>query len=232
MSPLNATALHPAVLAGCARAVVIEADAQGAFTLRRGDGVVYRGARAVLGLPTAPRVGDGVLVVAAAVDDARVEPWIVALTSALREAPPPPAMTVDRDPLTRETVVRFAPGAVTLEADGDLRLRAARAVDVAAKTLRAKADVAELESERAKVVAGRIETVADYARAAVGHVETRATRVVLRATDVFQEIESLAQTHAGRVRTVARDAVVLAARRVLARGDEDVKLKGSKIHIG
>ncbi len=63
-------------------------------------------------------------------------------------------------------------------------------------------------------------------------LETRATRVVTRAKNLYQQVEELAQTQAGRLRLVADGAFHLHARRALVKADEDVKLRGEKIHLG
>lgn len=113
---------------------------------------------------------------------------------------------VERRPDGRGAIVRAPDGDLELRADrGDVRIRAAGAVHVDAPVgVRVAAEV----------------------------IEATAVRAVVRARDLYQEVDDLVQTRAGRVRTLVRGAWHLFARRAIAKADDDVKLKGEKIHLG
>jgi hypothetical protein len=56
--------------------------------------------------------------------------------------------------------------------------------------------------------------------------------VVERVKNAYREVEELAQTRAGRVRVVARAAMHLISGRTVIKAEQDVKVKGEKIHLG
>lgn len=101
-----------------------------------------------------------------------------------------------------------------------------------AKTLGMQALRAAITSDELALAARSLRTVAKVAVQSVGVLETRAERVVERAKNVYRDVEELAQTRAGRVRVVARETLHAIGRRAVLRGDEDVKIKGEKIHLG
>lgn len=110
-------------------------------------------------------------------------------------------------------------GQVTLESRGGLSICAPQG------TLR-------LEAARLEVDAEQIELRARQMRQRVGLLETRARRIVERATDVYREAEELAQIKARDIRQVATDTLRMLGQRVRVKAAEDVKLKGEQIHLG
>jgi len=214
---------------GCALATVLSAEQGGSLTLclPGGDVVV---ARPVLGLPVAPRAGDAVLCAPALVDGGRTEHFVVAVVATLH--PARASVSVTHDPATRRSVVRLPRGSVRFEADGDLELAATQTVRVEGARIEARARDADVTVDRGTLRARRWETVAALAVQTVDVLETRADRVVTRAKNLYQQVEELAQTQAGRVRVVAEGALHLHARRALLKAEEDVKLRGNKIHLG
>jgi hypothetical protein len=224
-----AKVLDPVGSAGCVRGIV-RAASEGALVVELADGCAVD-ARVVLGLPVAPRAGDVVLCVCARVESGRAEHYVLAVVSALRAAPEPDrALTVEHD--DGRSVVRLPRGHVRFEADGDLELASTGTVRVEGARIEARAHDADVTLDRAVLRARRWESVIARASQTFEVLETRASRIVQRAKDVFHEVEDLAQTHAGRVRVVADDAVHVHARRALIKADEDVKLRGEKIHLG
>jgi hypothetical protein len=214
---------------GCARATVLSAADDGALTLclPAGDVVV---ARPVLGLPVAPQAGDAVLCAPALGAEGRTEHYVVAVIATLR--PAEASLRVTHDAANRRSVVQLPPGSVRFEAEGDLEFSATKTVRVEGARIEAKAGDADVTVDRGTLRARRWETVAAVAVQTVDVLETRATRVVTRAKNLYQQVEELAQTQAGRLRLVADGAFHLHARRVLVKAEEDVKLRGEKIHLG
>ncbi|MFO0629681.1 MAG: DUF3540 domain-containing protein [Polyangiales bacterium] len=215
-------------LAGCVRATVLSVE-EGVYSLCLATGEPAR-AKAVLGLPVLPAPGDAVLCIPAAVGGGRCEHVVLGVLE--RGVDASDAVVVSHDPASGRSVVRLPRGAVRFEAAGDLELAAAATVRLEGAHIEASARSAAVRVDRAEVHARRWELFAEIARQSAEVIETRATRVVTRAKDLFAQIEELAQTQAGRVRVVARDAVHTHARRVLLKADEDVKLRGEKIHLG
>ena len=61
--------------------------------------------------------------------------------------------------------------------------------------------------------------------------KAEAQRIVERSKDVYRDVEGLAQTRAGRMRHVIESTFHLLSARAVVKAEEDLKLKGSKIHI-
>ena len=59
----------------------------------------------------------------------------------------------------------------------------------------------------------------------------QARRIVERAKATYRDAEDLAQTRAGRVRTVVETTFHVLAGTAIVKAEEDVKLKGKKIHL-
>lgn len=112
-----------------------------------------------------------------------------------------------------------ATGRIVLESTGDLALRAT-------------GGSVTVQAERFCVDATTIDLRARRMRQRVGILETRAKRILERATDVYREAEELAQLRAKDIRFVATDTLRSLAARVRVKAREDVKLKGEQIHLG
>ena len=100
--------------------------------------------------------------------------------------------------------LRAPAGSIELAAGHDVRIRARR-------RLRA-------EGEEVKLVATRLETVAD--------------RIFEKARDVYRRVESLHQLEAGRARTLVRGAFYLLGKRTYLEGEEAVKIDAERIDLG
>lgn len=120
------------------------------------------------------------------------------------------------------------PGAATttrMELTPERATLTAAALDV--RTVRAEVTV-----DDGRVMARTLSTVVETSRVVAGVIDTTVTRAVTRAQNVFQEVEELAQMQAGRMRTLVRGTYHLFGRRAVVKADEDVKIKGDKIHLG
>jgi hypothetical protein len=138
------------------------------------------------------------------------------------------AVTARRS-VTLKTEPEKVPGVETGRAEVTLLRDELR---LGAKTFGLQALRAAITSDELAFAARSLRTVAKVALQSVGVLETRAERVVERAKNVYRDVEELAQTRAGRVRLIARETLHAAGRRAVLRGDEDVKIKGEKIHLG
>jgi len=108
----------------------------------------------------------------------------------------------------------------------------ARGTAVATHRLDARAQVAELNVGEGRVVARSLHTAVEHARQVAGVVELEANRVIERAKNVYREVEDLAQTRAGRIRVVALNTFHLLGKRTFLKAEEDMKIRGEKIHLG
>lgn len=103
---------------------------------------------------------------------------------------------------------------------------------VTAGAIEAKASRVAVHTEDAKVVARTLSTAVETSRVVAAVIETTAERVVTRAKNVFEEVEELSQTQAGRMRTLVRGALHVFSKRAVLKADDDVKIKGERIHLG
>ncbi len=108
----------------------------------------------------------------------------------------------------------------------------ARGAAVATHRLDARAQVAELNVGEGRVVARSLHTAVEHARQVAGVVELQANRVIERAKNAYREVEDLAQTRAGRIRVVALNTFHLLGKRTYLKAEEDMKIRGEKIHLG
>ncbi|HBQ13370.1 MAG TPA: hypothetical protein DEF51_20250 [Myxococcales bacterium] len=117
-------------------------------------------------------------------------------------------------------LVRYdaASGTLSFEGEAKVRLHASR-LELTA-------------TEAVTLEAPRIEARAQTASWSVGRWEVEAARVRERAGDVYREVRGLAQTKAGRVRTVAEKTLEMFGRRASFKADEDVVVDGKRVLLG
>lgn len=70
------------------------------------------------------------------------------------------------------------------------------------------------------------------ARLTLDRLEITASDIVQKAASLFQSVEDLFQTTAGRIRTLVDGTCHLKTRKLFLKAGEDVKIKGEKIHLG
>lgn len=96
------------------------------------------------------------------------------------------------------------PGDVVLRAGGRLRLSGGEAVEIEAPDIRLRAD----------------------------RIETTARAVFERVVDAYRWARGVAQTTAGRVRTLVSGTSSLQAERIVESATKDVRIDGERINIG
>lgn len=74
--------------------------------------------------------------------------------------------------------------------------------------------------------------VLERSKAFVGKIETVATRILERATNVYRQVDELEQTKAGRVRTLVKDTYQLNSKTCYIKSEKNVNIDGEKIHLG
>jgi hypothetical protein len=79
---------------------------------------------------------------------------------------------------------------------------------------------------------GKIALRAREIECEAGRFELRAERIFEHARDVYREVEGLLQTRAERVRTLARGAYQLFAKRVNVAAEEDAAVDGKRVLLG
>jgi hypothetical protein len=126
-------------------------------------------------------------------------------------------------------------GGATAEVDGErLVVRDARGAIVVVYD--AERGTAEIVAPGGDLVlsapAGKIALRAAEIVCEAGRYELNAERVLVRARDVYREIEGLLHTRADRVRTLARDAYQLFAKRLNMAAEEDASVDGKRVLLG
>ncbi len=106
-----------------------------------------------------------------------------------------------------------------------------RAIEVASRVLGASVSSAVLDVGEGLVRAKVMQTEGGTLRQSFERIETNAGHLFERARETYREVETLAQTRAGRLRVIARDTVHLLSKHTLVKADEDVKIKGEKIYL-
>jgi hypothetical protein len=141
---------------------------------------------------------------------------------------------------------------VAIEAARDVTHSAGRRVDLQAgggedgpqvrvepHAVAVKADRLSTHSRHGTFVAGQvtviaraIETTAREIATNADRVELDATRLIEKTRDVFRDAVDLAQTRAGRVRTIVKDVYSTHARRTVVVSEEDTTIDGAKVLLG
>ncbi|WP_044245420.1 DUF3540 domain-containing protein [Chondromyces apiculatus] len=139
-------------------------------------------------------------------------------------------------------LVRYVNGSAEIAAPaGDLILaapggrvvvRAETEVEVEAPKLKVRAEDAEVTTGEVTVVARRIATTAQAVVQQVERFELTATKIVERARDTFRDVTDLAQTRAGRARTIVEDVCSIYARRTALVSREDTSIDGRRVLLG
>ncbi len=79
-----------------------------------------------------------------------------------------------------------------------------------------------------KSVISRIESV----RLMAGKVETKASSIIEKTENSYRTVEKLNQVKSGRMRMLIHNAFNLKSKTTVIKADDDVKVKGEKIHLG
>jgi hypothetical protein len=127
--------------------------------------------------------------------------------------------------------VRLAAGGERGGEDSDLRI-ARDGVTLASKRLKVRAAQGDMVVETARYRGRRLDASVSRARLVFARLESIAERVVTRAQSLYQTVEQLHYTCAGRVRTLVEGTYDVNGRRLRLKGKDMVKIDGDKIHLG
>ena len=134
-------------------------------------------------------------------------------------------------------VVRGGDGALIVSFDPDsgvTRVNADRSVlsIEASERLELKAPEVTIEAKRLLQRVTRLVTEAEHVSTSTGRWDLRANRLTERARDVFRDVESLLQTRAGTIRSIARGGMSLFANRTSIRSKKDTAVDGERVLLG
>jgi hypothetical protein len=149
---------------------------------------------------------------------------------------------VVRDPDGSPVLSHGPTGLRILAATGDLTLAApngrviiAAGTDLEVETgdrLAVRSRRAEIEVERATLIAAWIETRCEAVVHRVGRWELEAERIAEHAVDVYRRVDGLVHVQAGRMRQLVDGAFDLLGRRVTIASDDDVSIDGKRVFLG
>lgn len=228
-------------------ATVTEVLSSTAIQVKREDGASTAATIAVAGTYAA-RVGDLVLVAEA--DGGAL--YVIGVIRALRavvDAPTDGLVAVrdragrllfEHDHESGKSVVHAPAGDLELRADHGsvsvvardaVAVRGDRSIDLATPALTATAARAEGFFGDVRLVARSLRSAVEVVRHTAGVLEVEAQRIVERAKSTYRDVEDLAQTRAGRMRSVVATSFHVLSKKTIIKADEDLKLKGNKIHL-
>ncbi|WP_321494436.1 DUF3540 domain-containing protein [uncultured Desulfobacter sp.] len=120
------------------------------------------------------------------------------------------------DEKTNRSSIELKPGVMAAESDQ---------VDIRARS-------GHLNMEKACVKGNWLDFTAQDIRLSADKMETIAREMVQQVKDVYQTVEGLCQTTAGRIRTMVEESLHFKSRKIFVKAEQDVKIKGDKIHLG
>ena len=91
---------------------------------------------------------------------------------------------------------------------------------------------ARLATSRATVMARSIAVTAEDLAQTVVKYELTAERLIERTKDTFRDASDLAQTRAGRLRIIVKDALSMHARRSVLVSTDETSIDGKKVLLG
>ncbi|MBC2714112.1 MAG: DUF3540 domain-containing protein [Desulfobacteraceae bacterium] len=113
----------------------------------------------------------------------------------------------------------------------DLSLKPGK-IDITSQELRVSARRTSVFLEEArnniKAVVSRIESV----KLVAGKLETTASSIIEKAINTYRTTENLNQVKAGRMRMLIHKTFHLKSKSSIIKAEDDVKIKGEKIHLG
>lgn len=122
-------------------------------------------------------------------------------------------------------VVAPSGSATTFSLDAKRAVLRAAHVEVTSKSAR-------LATSRAAVLARTIAVTAESLAQTVVKYELNAERLVERTKDSFRDASDLAQTRAGRLRTIVKDILSMHARRSVLVSTDETSIDGKKVLLG
>lgn len=134
-----------------------------------------------------------------------------------------------------ELVIRGADGAVILRHDaesGVTRISSAHTVIEGTERLELKAKEVSVDAERLVQRVAALLTEAESVATSTDRWELRANRITERARNVFRDVQSLFQTRAGTIRSIAREGMSLFADRTSIRSKKDTAVDGERVLLG
>ena len=91
---------------------------------------------------------------------------------------------------------------------------------------------ARVAAGRAVVVSRSIAVTAEHLAHKVVKYELTAERLIEKTRDAFRDASDLAQTRAGRLRTIVEDVLSLRARRSVIVSTDETSIDGKKVLLG
>jgi hypothetical protein len=117
----------------------------------------------------------------------------------------------------------------TANAAGEL---SARGVELRGPELRVSAKCGDIQIAETALTGTRFLANYRQGKVVVDRLEVVLQTLIEKAKNVFRTVEQLAQTKAGRLRTLVDSTYFFKAKRAFVKSDEDYKIKAEKVHLG
>ncbi len=116
--------------------------------------------------------------------------------------------------------------------DGNIVLSSARGVVIQGDSVRVSGERGDIQLSQTNLSGTRLQAHYKEAKVVSDRFEAVFQTLTERAKNAFRTIEQLAQTKAGRIRTLVDSTYFFKARRAFVKSDEDYKIRAEKIHLG
>lgn len=95
-----------------------------------------------------------------------------------------------------------------------------------------EANKANIKIENANVSGEQFAGKFEFVNVTMERFETAAQTVIQKAKNVYHTVSELSQLQTGRMRTLVKSSFHLKSKKMFLKAEEDVKVRGDKIHLG
>lgn len=116
--------------------------------------------------------------------------------------------------------------------DGNIVLSSARDVVIHGNSVQVSGERGDIQLSQTNLSGTRLQAHYKQAKVVVDCFEGVFQTLTERAKNAFRSVEQLAQTKAGRIRTLVESTYFFKAKRAFVKADEDYKIRAEKVHLG
>ncbi len=116
--------------------------------------------------------------------------------------------------------------------NGNIVLSSARDVVIQGESVQVSGERGNIQLSQTNLAGTRLQAQYKEAKIISDRFEGIFHTLTERARNVFRSVEQLAQTKAGRIRTLVQSTYFFKAKRAFVKSEEDYKIRAEKIHLG
>ncbi len=116
--------------------------------------------------------------------------------------------------------------------DGNIVLSSARNVVIQGESVQVSGERGDIQLSQTNLAGARLQARYKETKVVSDRFEGVFQTLTEKAKNAFRSVEQLAQTKAGRMRTLVESSYFFKAKRAFVKSDEDYKLRAEKIHLG